>query len=167
MTLRAHAGRVARPALGAQRRGPGGGPLARRAHCRGEGARFPGRRPGGGRCARGGRQALLRLRRGHRGARLRLGRHLRANVTRSAHAAVRGGGCFGRGGRHARLHGPRGNSDDGEQGAAARLAARPLGVQGRDRQRLQCHCGAHASRHRPPILPKRPLTRSRPVSIST
>src|SRR5216684_1613546 len=82
------------------------------------------------------------------GARLRFRRHLRAYLARSAHAVVRGGGCLGRGGRHARVHGSCGNTHDGAQGAAARMAARSLGLQGRDRQRLQRHCGTHASRHR-------------------
>ena len=49
--------------------------------------------------------------------------------------------------------------DDGERGTAARLAARPLGLQGRHHQRLQRHRRTHASRHCRRSRARRPRSR--------
>ena len=78
--VRADARRLARSALGPHRGGPGRRPLAQRAHRASQGARLPGDRSVVGRIAGRLCEAFRRLRRGHRGAGVRRGGHLRAHA---------------------------------------------------------------------------------------
>ena len=119
-----------------------------RADRRRQGARHPGRGSCGCRFPRCRRQALLRLRCGDGGTRLRIGRPLRAQPARSACAAVRGRRGGRRRRRDAGVHRSCRHPVDRACRPAARPAARATGLRWRHRERLQRDRGTDAPRRR-------------------
>ena len=167
LDLRAHDRHRARSALGPHRRRRGRRSLSRRAHGRGAGDRLPGRQHAAAGLAHGHRQAFRRLRRRHRRPRLQQRGHLRAHAAGSLSTAV-----LRRGARRRRLvHGGvqrhRRRAHHRQPRAAARPAARTLGLAGPHGLATGARSASSSTTAWRRIAPRPACSRSMPASTWT